>query len=287
MKVIISLIFFLLLFPVADSFSQADKKVNEYLKMVAAGRIMEVKMRLPDLMAEYPDDPGVHLLHGVVIEDAYRALDIYKDIIKKYPESQWADDAYWRIVQFHAILGDTVQARIMLHKFRQNYPTSEYLSPASDVVRSAVGLARAGKKQTPRQLTSRREEPEEVMIDLSEEPEKENKPATNPVRDENPEPRDESLSKYVSSPPAGKKDDTDKPETYGLQVAIFSSRDAADAEMEKFLKQRMRTEVLEKVVNGEVLYAVVIGSYPTRQSAEEAKQIVQQQCACKPIVFKK
>ena len=77
---IIIVISILSLFVSISAFSQSDKKVSEYLNMVANGKVDEVKLQLPDLLAEYPDDPGVMLVHGAVIDDAYRALDIYKKI---------------------------------------------------------------------------------------------------------------------------------------------------------------------------------------------------------------
>ena len=50
------LIFALLVFLIGNTFSFAqsstDKIVSEYIKLVALGRIPEVKMALPDLLAE-------------------------------------------------------------------------------------------------------------------------------------------------------------------------------------------------------------------------------------------
>jgi hypothetical protein len=127
----------------AEGPSEADKQTATYLTMIADGRLQDVKAKLPDLMVERPNDPGVQLLLGVVIDDAFKALDIYKRITDNHPESEWADDAYWRIVQFYAVMGDTTKAKGELNNFRRRYPTSGYLVPAIDVVRSSIAMTRA------------------------------------------------------------------------------------------------------------------------------------------------
>ena len=256
-----------------ETSAQADK-VNYYLNKVAQGKIEEVKLQLPELLAEYPNDPGVQLLHGVVLDDAFLAVKIYKRIISNYPESQWADDAYWRVIQFYAIMGDTLQAKEYLGKFRENYPTSEFLMPSTDIVRSSVGFVRTGTKSTAVE-TSERDE----MISFTS---RETKPA--------PKDKYEPEARVSEQPYLQQPKDTQKeigPATYGLQVGLYSSHESAEAEMKRFLHQRLRTEVREKVIEGETKYAVVIGNYTSRESAEAAKQIVQQQCNCSPIVFKK
>jgi len=116
--------------------------INTYLEMVANGKITEVKSQLPDLMVEYPDDAGVKLLLAVVIDDANKSLDIYKKLVANYPESDWADDAYWRIVQYYALKGETNKAQYELNYFRTKYPQSPYIVPAAEVVRMAEGIFR-------------------------------------------------------------------------------------------------------------------------------------------------
>ena len=44
---------------------------------------------------------------------------------------------------------------------------------------------------------------------------------------------------------------------------------------------------LEKNVGNEKVFAVIIGEYPNRESAERAKEIVQRQCECEPFVVEK
>ncbi|MBX3044743.1 MAG: hypothetical protein KIT33_06225 [Candidatus Kapabacteria bacterium] len=338
MKIVKSLLFSIIILNTGILFSQKDE-VNKNLRLVAYGRIDEVRAVIPDLLAKYPDDPGVKLLHGTILEDAFLALDVYKGIIQKYPESAWADHAYWRIIQFYAVLGDTIKSQAELANFRGRYPASPFIGPASDVVRSAVALSRKNMKTV--SATSERNQnnlqkihpenmnkpatsskpdvinPDEIAatIDLKDNVKKlpENsksdnsniskfeksmtdtgtkksditetpvKPKTNPNLNGN-----QSVTKIEEIPNLNTSHDSPKePEFFGLQVGIYKDSNTAESEKNKFLVRRLRTQVVEKEVNGIVMHAVVIGHYSSLESAEEGKKIVSIQCNCEPIIYRK
>ncbi len=264
-----------------------SEQVRKLMGVVASGNVQSAKAQIPDLLAAYPDDPGVQLLHGVVIDDAFRAFDIYKRIVNNYPNSEWADDAYWRIVQFHAILGDTTKAKYELDNFRKRFPKSEYLLPATDVVRSAVGLAK--KQDVSYAPTALINKSEAVTHKI------ENKPQVKIIEPEEtahaavkPIPVKESpkvITQHEAEPIA--QNNMPSNGKYGLQVGIYSTTGAANAEMRKFMSQGLITKVIEKDVDGDAMYAVVIGDYSSLESAEAAKSIVANQCKCNPIIYKK
>jgi len=218
----------------------------------------EVLAALPDLLVEYPNDPGVKLLLAVVSENAEKAVEIYKEIVQKYPESQWADDAYWRLLQYYAVKGDVDKAEYELNNFRKRYPTSEYLPPATDVVRTARSIANSKLKQIEDNL--KKEEAQQTQ---------------------------QPKKTTTEQPKVEKTESKSGPVTYGLQVGVYSTLETAEAEKEKFLKKRLRTTIEEKTINGQKRYAVVIGNYSSKESAEAAKQIIQQQCECEPVIYEK
>src|SRR5512135_1076882 len=107
-------------FAFITTFSDAQTdRIKYYLQLAAQGRIEEVKRDLPDLLVDYPDDPGIQLLHAVVIDDIFKSVMLFERIVEKYPTSEFADEAYWRIVQFYAVKGDTATASQMLDKYRK------------------------------------------------------------------------------------------------------------------------------------------------------------------------
>lgn len=244
----------------ANILHSQEKTITEYLQLYSQGKMNEVLAALPDLLVEYPNDPGVKLLLAVVSENAEKAVEIYKEIVQKFPESQWADDAYWRLLQYYAVKGDVDKAEYELNNFRKRYPTSEYLPPATDVVRTARSIANAKLKQIEENL--KKDEAQQI-------------------------PSQQTKKTTTDQPKVEKIESKSGTVTYGLQVGVYSTLETAEAEKEKFLKKRLRTTIEEKIINGQKRYAVVIGNYSSKESAEAAKQIIQQQCECEPIIYEK
>jgi cell division protein FtsN len=337
-KLIITIAMMMFIFCSYNSHAQTQK-VRDYLKMVAMGKVADVKKQIPDLLAEYPNDPGVQLLLAVVIDDAFLAVEKYKNIVKIYPESEWADDAYWRIVQFYAVIGDTTNAKSELDNYRKKYPASEFLIAATDVVRYSINYAKSDKnpRNAVHSSVSKDMKPLEQEVkpksntDKKVLPPTETKPATTvkakqeTIRKEESKitevkPKQETVKKEESKSKVAdvKKVDT-KPiteivkkeeikqaeikskqvvnketkvehqenEKYGLQVGVYSTKEAAENEVAKFKQQRLISYVMNKDIDGTQMYAVVVGEYSSRESAEQAKKIVQIQCKCQPIIFKK
>jgi hypothetical protein len=245
-----------------------NDRIKYYLQLAAQGRIDEVKRDLPDLLVDYPDEPGVQLLHAVILDDVFKSVKLFEKIFEKYPTSEFADEAYWRTIQFYAIKGDTSEAGRLLEKYRKAFPSSQYLIIAAEALRSASGITRTSGRTTVLKInktqpeTPKKTEPQPEIIKAE------------PVKKSMPEP--ESPKKNLK-----------KKGSYGLQVGIYSTLEAAEQEVERFKDVRLKAEILTKSINGEKKFAVVIGDYSTKESAEAAKNIVQQQCNCSPLIFEK
>ncbi len=128
--------------------AQQQPAIRPLLQAIAMGKTDEVRKKLPDLLVEYPDDPGIQYLHAVLLEDAAKATPLFERIVKNYPTSEWADDAQWRIVQYYAMKKDTARARTELTVFRTKYPQSEFLLAATDAVKFTVDLPKSANKQS-------------------------------------------------------------------------------------------------------------------------------------------
>ena len=228
-------------------------KVNTYLRMVAEGKIDEVKRNLPELIKDYGEDPGVLLLQGVILEDASRAVPYYKKILEKFPNSEWSHHAAWRMIQYYSIVTDTATAKRAMDTFRIKYPNSPFLSAAAEAVRFSISDAKYRNRDN----------------------------YLNPPKIDN--------DKAINEKAMNENIVIATKEKYGLQVGIYSTKVAAETEKERFSKTlNMRAEVLEKLVMGERRYAVVIGDYNSEEEALIAKKnYVERRCQCNPLVFKK
>lgn len=273
-----------------ESYGQSDNLVRNRLKRIALGDADDVRKELPDLLADFPSDPGVKLLHAILVDDASRALPLFEAIVQDYPQSEWADDAQWRIVQIYAIRKDTARAWQELKEYRKAYPDSEFLLFASELVKNAVGgsspvkktevykskvppatTAATPKTQTPATATPKTQTPATTTPKTAQ-------PVQTPVT-----PQEAERDDHTSTSTPEKKGAA----VYSLQVGVYSTSQGAEAEVEKFRQARMRTEVLEKMVGNEKKYAVIIGSYSSREAAEKAKETVEKYCNCTPFIIER
>ena len=263
-------------------FSQASI-VRNRLQMLAMGKIDEVKKDLPDLLAEFPEDPGVQFLHASVLEDMSKSLPIYQRIVKDKPDCEWGDDAQWRIVHFYAMKRDTNKARIELQAFRKNYPQSELLLTAYDLIRATVGAGKILPIATPPKTTEVNGEINSIS------------PGNTPkVKDSS-----QSIIKIKS----GSKDSGTKredlivtpntiigaaPVVFTLQVGVFKTKAAAESELNDYKAKHMRCSIAErKMPDGSLRFVVTIGDYTTKPNAEKAIEIVKEQCNCTPLIIQK
>ncbi len=275
-------IFILLLCVIsAPAFSQS-KQVREALRKIASGKIMEAQGMLSELQEAGKDDPAIMYLQGVLTEDAYKAVGIYRKITTDFPQSEWADDAYWRLVQFYAVKGDTAKAVKELDIFKAKHPASEFLSPATDIVRSALTYHRSANNNK-KKPTESAKAPEIT-------PEK--KEAIAKYNEKIKAEKSAKTEKAVKPEKVEKPDATDdKPEgkikSWGLQVGVYSTIEAAKEETDKFRQQRLRNEIIEKEINGKKMFAVIIGNYASKESAEKNREIVEKICGCETMIYGK
>ena len=270
------------------SYSQ-NSLVHNRLRMITQGKGDDVRKEMPELLKDYPDDPGVMFLNGVLMDDGSKATTIYEQITREYPQSEWADDAQWRIVQFYCLKRDTNRAQRELANFKRNYPLSEFLIHAMDIVKATVGNNIASTKTsavaTP--VKAEKETPPAKAKDA------EKATPLKTVKENilvESKPAEKVASKTTETKaiekPVEKAIPVDEPTTtkhWGLQVGLYASKKTADAEAQKYKDQRMKVDVISK--DGK--FSVVVGNYTTKESAEGSKEIIKAQCQCTPYVVEK
>jgi cell division protein FtsN len=281
------------------AYSQASI-VRNRLQLVAMGKIDDVKKELPDLLAEFPEDPGIQFLHASVLEDLNKSLPIYQKIVNGKPDCEWADDAQWRIVHYYTMKRDTNRARAELQNYRKNYPQSEFLLSAYDLIRATVGAGKftvenpEPKSKITSQLSNSKSIPEKKGIDSSVITKSISKNSTSKT-ETSTKSSDGKSSKSDSITPSSKKlvvaeiVKSGKSETiFTLQVGVFKTSKAAETELADYTQKRLRCSILErKLADGSMRYVVAIGEYKSKKNAEDAIEIVKEQCNCSPLIIQK
>lgn len=84
--------------------------IKPLLDMMRDGRSQDVKNLLPVLTKEHPADPGILFLNAAFDDDAAAAVRVYKDIIKKNPETVAATESAKRLVNYFQVTGNPKEA---------------------------------------------------------------------------------------------------------------------------------------------------------------------------------
>ena len=92
---------------VSLSFGQ---NIKLYLSLIEEGKIEGVKENLPELISKYPNNPSVLYLKALLIQDGNSAIKLYKDLLKKYPNSKYAPNSAMKISEYFYARGLYTQA---------------------------------------------------------------------------------------------------------------------------------------------------------------------------------
>ncbi|MDH4069229.1 MAG: SPOR domain-containing protein [Ignavibacteria bacterium] len=105
-------------------------EVQPYLDRLSSGELEEVREEVSDLVDQYPNDAGVRYLQGLVTEDGTDAVRVFQGLVDRYPESEWADDALYKVYQFYYSIGLYRTAELKMGQLRGDYPDSPFLTSA-------------------------------------------------------------------------------------------------------------------------------------------------------------
>ncbi|HKJ81096.1 MAG TPA: SPOR domain-containing protein [Ignavibacteriaceae bacterium] len=147
--------FILLLLAPAVTYSQ-EVNIIPYLKQIEAGEKGKAVDALKDLKDEYPDDPSVMFLDGVLTENGQNAVAIFKTIIDKYPKSRYADASLYRIYSYYYALGLYQTSKKFLAQLKREYPQSPYIQiaekkiPAKDEVSGEDKVEKERRPEKPK-----------------------------------------------------------------------------------------------------------------------------------------
>jgi tetratricopeptide (TPR) repeat protein len=122
------LIFLLLILGIMSTFISAQEvDIVPYLKQIESGQRQAAFDKLQDLKNDYPNDPSVLFLEGVLTENGQNAVLIYKQVYSQYPKSKYADASLYRIYSYYYALGLYQSAQTYVDLLKKDYPASPYL----------------------------------------------------------------------------------------------------------------------------------------------------------------
>ncbi len=107
-----------------------DTDIVTYLKQIEDGNKDRVLDKLASLKKKYPDSPSILFLEGVLTEDGQQAVTVYTNLLKKYPQSRYADASLYRICTYYYALGKYSAVKSNFNILKKDYPQSPYIELA-------------------------------------------------------------------------------------------------------------------------------------------------------------
>jgi tetratricopeptide (TPR) repeat protein len=101
-----------------------EQDVRQRLDLIHSGKIAEVRAEVQSLLKQLPNDPGVRYLDAYVTESGDHAVKKYQTFVDNYPNSEWADDALYKVYQYYYAVGLYKTAEAKLNQLNEKYPNS-------------------------------------------------------------------------------------------------------------------------------------------------------------------
>jgi len=236
----------------------AGPDVDAYLRRIGRGETDVVRAELPSLLDKYPNNPGVLYLQAVLTTDGTEAIRIYQSIVDNFPQSEWADDALYKVYQFYYAIGLYRTAEIKMHQLATDYPQSKYITQA--VPQGPGGLPE--EKDTvelARQDSGRVVEGDSLEAATA-------SPSV-PARDVPP----------VSPAPSARGQ-------YALQMGAYSLQTNAEKQKLFFEDLGYPVEVINKVRDNKSLFVVLVGEFKTADEARAKGDEIREKYDMHPMV---
>ena len=242
------------------------QNIDLYLILLEKGRINEVKDNLPELLTRYPDEAGVHFLKAIVNENGDSSLAQFQDIVKNYPESEFAPKSEMKIGEYLFSRGlysqASIQFKTVIYKYQQGdhhqrameLMTNSYFATGQED--SAKATLRTIKKLYPSlnfsqyELSGLESTPRETRLVKLDPNTTSKKIKSAKVR------RKRMVPKLLSKP-------------WVIQVGAFGKYENANRLKKQIQGHGYATEVHTVNSNGKRLHAVRIVRFQSKQSAEK------------------
>jgi hypothetical protein len=113
--------------------AQEEPDIRALLPLVNRGEEQLLQAKLPQLLEQYPNHPGLLYLKGLVTTDGDEAVGYFQSVVNESPASEWADDALFKVFEYYYAIGAYNVAARQAAELRKNYSSSPWLKklPAS------------------------------------------------------------------------------------------------------------------------------------------------------------
>ena len=216
-----------------------EAEVRKRLDFIYSGQAERVRIELPSLEKQYPNDAGVGYLDAILTTDGAAAVKKFQTIVDQSPQSQWADAALYKVYQYYYSVGLYKTADQKFEQLKQQYPNSLY----------AVGTV---KEQKP--VIVQQQQPAEIkQPDTVAQKQAEPPASVEPAKQAAP---DSTTAVTVAR-------------TFAVQAGAYSTKRKAQKQVRFFSTINRDAVITEKASGDKTLYVVSIEGFSSEQDARD------------------
>ena len=248
------------------SFLRSQDHIDALIQDVLHGSRDNAEKAIPTIEQEYPNNPSVMYLKGLLETNGEEAMAIFSKLYNTHSTSDYGDDAVMKVAEYYYVAGLYVQAADWLKKMPLYYSRSEHIERAvklflnslivSGLKDTAIFYSRVFERQFP-QL-----DVDGKINDLLQDFEKSNQQKED-AKEQTPnsaEPERISTKQNYTNGSVG---------IYSLQSGAYSIRENAEFQKANLIIAGYSARVTELHRNNRVLYAVRIGYYNSKDDARK------------------
>jgi tetratricopeptide (TPR) repeat protein len=265
----------LVLFFLFPSQISSAQDVDTYLAMIRDGRVAQVRESLPDLLDRYPDHDGVLYLRAVVDMDGEAAVEQFRQLVERFPNSPYADDASLRIGEYLYSRGLYTQASMYLKDLLIRYPGSEDRGRAADLM--VKSFEATGELDSLRHYVE--------VLDLRALLEAGEAAFSSGAVAESLTTDDKVAGERRVSPGSSVVVQAQKFKPWVIQIGAYADRTNAERVKRRFENSGFDVSIVAVQDNGQILSAVQIVRFATRSEAEVAGQQITDEFGMSNRVF--
>ncbi len=223
----------------------AQEHINYLERLLRQERFDELRKLLDSVQG---DHPSVEFIRGLLQQDAQLAVSHFRQVVQ-HPDSPYADDAQFRIAQYHYAQGDYSQAKEDFSKLAKLWPNSNLFDDsiflygqclsAENKIDSARVVFESFIQKFPKSSYA-----DQAVMDLE----------------------SEFFQNTDSPTVSGNMGET----YYAIQVGAFSVVHNAQRIARLLRDENLPVEIYARDSEGERLYVVWIGKFKTRESAKRS-----------------
>lgn len=114
-----------------------SQNIDLYISLLHEGNSSGVRDQLPELVSKFPNDPDVLYLKALMTTDGMEALQLYGDLLDKFPKAKYAPDASIKIGEYFYARGLYSQASSYLSGVLTKYPNYPNVERVIDLMVSS------------------------------------------------------------------------------------------------------------------------------------------------------